>query len=201
MGCHWPDHASQAGELIFVTRLVAILFAGLLHQSLFATQPNIVLFLIDDLGWKDVGCYGSEYYKTPNIDRLAAQGVRFTNGYAACAVCSPTRAAILTGKYPARLMLTEWLPSGRWNPKAKLRGGRFLRALPLEEITLAEALRKGGYRTGIVGKWHLGGEPFFTAKHHGFDVAIAANDHGNPGDYFYPYKGQWSIPTTSPATR
>ena len=179
-----------------MTRLVAILFAGLLQSSFAATQPNIVLFLIDDLGWKDVGCYGSEYYKTPNIDRLAAQGVRFTNGYAACAVCSPTRAAILTGKYPARLMLTEWLPSGRWDPKAKLRSGRFLRALPLEEITLAEALRKGGYRTGIVGKWHLGGEPFFTAKHHGFDVAIAANDHGNPGDYFYPYKGQWSIPTT-----
>jgi len=179
-----------------VTRLVAILFAGLLQSSFAATQPNIVLFLIDDLGWKDVGCYGSEYYKTPNIDRLAAQGVQFTNGYAACAVCSPTRAAILTGKYPARLMLTEWLPSGRWDPKAKLRSGRFLRALPLEEITLAEALRKGGYRTGIVGKWHLGGEPFFTAKHHGFDVAIAANDHGNPGDYFYPYKGQWSIPTT-----
>ena len=179
-----------------MTRLVAILFAGLLQSSFAATQPNIVLFLIDDLGWKDVGCYGSEYYKTPNIDRLAAQGVQFTNGYAACAVCSPTRAAILTGKYPARLMLTEWLPSGRWDPKAKLRSGRFLRALPLEEITLAEALRKGGYRTGIVGKWHLGGEPFFTAKHHGFDVAIAANDHGNPGDYFYPYKGQWSIPTT-----
>ena len=175
---------------------LVLIFAGLLQPAFAAAQPNIVLFLIDDLGWKDVGCYGSDYYKTPNIDRLAAQGVRFTNGYAACAVCSPTRAAILTGKYPARLMLTEWLPSGRWNPKAKLRSGRFLRALPLEEITLAEALVKGGYRTGIVGKWHLGGEPFFTAKHHGFDVAIAANDHGNPGDYFYPYKGQWSIPTT-----
>ena len=175
---------------------LVLIFAGLLQSTVAAAQPNIVLFLIDDLGWKDVGCYGSDYYKTPNIDRLATQGVRFTNGYAACAVCSPTRAAILTGKYPARLMLTEWLPSGRWNPKAKLRSGRFLRALPLEEITLAEALVKGGYRTGIVGKWHLGGEPFFTAKHHGFDVAIAANDHGNPGDYFYPYKGQWSIPTT-----
>ncbi len=161
-----------------------------------ASPPNILFILIDDLGWKDLGCYGSTYYRTPNIDRLAEQGVRFTDGYAACAVCSPTRAAILTGKYPARLMLTEWLPSGRWDPHAKLRSGRFLRQLPLEEITLAEALRAGGYRTGIIGKWHLGGEPFSTPAHHGFDVAIAANDHGNPGDYFFPYEGEWSIPTT-----
>ncbi len=104
-----------------------------------AKPPNIVVFLIDDLGWKDVGCNGSDYYQTPHIDQLAAEGVRFTDGYAACAVCSPTRAALLTGKYPARLLLTEWLPSGRWDPQAKLRSGRFLRAMPLEEITLPEA--------------------------------------------------------------
>ncbi len=159
-------------------------------------RANIVLFLIDDLGWKDLGCYGSTYYRTPNIDKLAAQGVRFTNGYAACAVCSPTRAALLTGKHPARLMLTEWLPSGRWNPQSKLRSGRFLRALPLEERTLPEALRSADYRSCIIGKWHLGGEPFNTARHHGFDVAIAANDHGNPGNFFHPYKGRWKIPTT-----
>ena len=108
---------------------------------------NIVLFLIDDLGWMDVGCNGSTYYQTPNIDRLAREGARFTDAYSACAVCSPTRAAILTGKYPARLLLTDWLPSGRWDPKARLREGRFLRALPLEEFTLAEALREAGYRT------------------------------------------------------
>lgn len=87
--------------------------------------PNIILFLIDDLGWKDLGCQGSSYYQTPNIDALAKQGVRFTNAYSACAVCSPTRAAVLTGKYPARLMLTDWLPSGRWDPKSKLLSGRF----------------------------------------------------------------------------
>jgi len=108
---------------------------------------NIVLFLIDDLGWMDLGCQGSSYYKTPNIDRLAREGARFTDAYAACAVCSPTRAAILTGKYPARIMLTDWLPSGRWNPRARLREGRRIRSLPVEEWTLAEALREAGYRT------------------------------------------------------
>ena len=180
-----------------MTRFAAILFVCFVQSSFAGPQPNIVLFLIDDLGWKDVGCYGSDYYKTPNIDRLAAQGVRFTNGYAACAVCSPTRAAILTGKYPARLMLTEWLPSGRWNPKAKLRSGRFLRALPLEEITLAEALRKGGYRTLHIGKWHLGGPPFSLPVQHGFDVNVGGSEHGAPGHYFYPYMGNWKIPTTN----
>ncbi len=161
-----------------------------------STQPNIILFLIDDLGWKDIGCQGSTYYRTPNIDRLASDGVRFTDAYAACAVCSPTRAAVLTGKYPARLMLTDWLPSGRWNPKAKLREGRFLRGLPVEEFTLAEALRAAGYRTASIGKWHLGSEPFSLPEHHGFDVNIAGNAHGAPGSYFFPYQGNWLIPTT-----
>lgn len=159
-------------------------------------KPNIILFLIDDLGWRDLGCQGSTFYQTPNIDRLAKEGVRFTDAYAACAVCSPTRAAVLTGKYPARLLLTDWLPSGRWEPKAKLREGRFLRGLPVEEITLAEALREGGYRTASIGKWHLGSEPFSLPEHHGFDVNIAGNAHGAPGSYFFPYAGDWKIPAT-----
>jgi len=159
-------------------------------------RTNIVLFLIDDIGWKDVGCNGSTFYQTPNIDCLAQDGVRFTNAYAACALCSPTRAAILTGKYPARLLLTDWLPSGRWNPKARLREGRFVRGLPLEEVTLAEALREASYRTASIGKWHLGSEPFSLPQHHGFDVTIAGNAHGAPGSYFYPYDGDWAIPTT-----
>ena len=161
-----------------------------------AGKLNIVLFLIDDLGWRDIGANGSTYYQTPNIDRLAREGARFTDAYAACAVCSPTRAAILTGKYPARLLLTDWLPSGRWNPKAKLREGRFVRGLPLEEVTIAEALREAGYRTASIGKWHLGSEPFSLPEHHGFDVNIGGNAHGAPGPYFFPYDGDWAIPTT-----
>jgi len=179
-----------------------LLILLLLHLALvpslpvWAAKPNIILFLIDDLGWKDLGCQGSTFYQTPQIDRLAAEGVRFTDAYAACAVCSPTRAAVLTGKYPARLMLTDWLPSGRWNPKAKLQSGRFLRGLPVEEVTLAEALREAGYRTAHIGKWHLGSEPFCLPEHHGFDVNIAGNAHGAPGSYFFPYHGDWLIPGT-----
>ena len=172
---------------------------GLFSFTLKAAEnrpTNIVLFLIDDLGWRDLGCQGSTYYRTPHIDRLASEGVRFTDAYAACAVCSPTRAAVLTGKYPARLLLTDWLPSGRWNPKAKLREGRFIRALPVEEFTIAEALREAGYRTVSIGKWHLGSEPFSLAEHHGFDINIGGNAHGAPGSYFFPYQGNWSIPTT-----
>ena len=162
-----------------------------------AERLNVVLFFIDDLGWKDLACQGSEYYRTPNIDRLAAGGMRFTDAYAACAVCSPTRASVLTGKYPARLMLTQWLPAGRWSATGnKMREGRFLRALPLEEFTLAEALREAGYRTWHVGKWHLGGPPFSLPAQHGFDVNVAGSEHGAPGSYFYPYKGKWTVPTT-----
>jgi len=159
---------------------------------------NVVLFLIDDLGWMDLGCQGSSYYQTPHIDQLATEGMRFTQAYAACHVCSPTRAALLTGKYPARLMLTQWLPAGRWNRQNHLlQEARFLRSLPLEEFTLAEALRAAGYTTMHVGKWHLGGPPFSLPAQHGFDINIGGSEHGAPGSYFYPYKGKWTIPTTN----
>lgn len=165
-------------------------------------NTNVVFILIDDLGWKDLGCYGSDYYHTPNIDRLAAAGMRFTDGYAACNVCSPTRAAILTGKYPARLLLTQWLPSGRWNASEnRLREGRYLSNLPLEEVTIAEALREGGYRTAFMGKWHLGTETYYYPEHQGFDVNVAGRDYGAPGSYFYPFTGSWKIPTTGRVLR
>ncbi len=160
-------------------------------------KTNVVLILIDDLGWNDVGCYGSKYYRTPNIDRLARDGMRFTDGYAACNVCSPSRAAILTGKYPARLLLTQWLPAGRWDArKNKLREGRFISNLPLEEVTIAEALREADYHTAFMGKWHLGTETYYFPQHQGFDINIAGRDYGAPGSYFYPFEGKWKIPTT-----
>ena len=181
-------------------RLPTLLFAFTVILSLcqqgYGRPQNIVLFLIDDLGWMDLGCQGSTYYQTPNVDKLAAEGVRFTDAYAACAVCSPTRASILTGKYPARLLLTDWLPSGRWKPSSKLIEGRKIRGLPLEEYTLAETLRDAGYQTIHIGKWHLGSEPFCLPQHHGFDINIAGNAHGAPGQYFFPYQGDWAIPTT-----
>lgn len=162
-----------------------------------APATNVVLILIDDLGWRDLGCYGSTYYQTPAIDRLANEGMRFTNGYAACNVCSPTRAAIMSGKYPARLLLTQWLPSGRWDAlKHKKREGRYISNLPLEEFTIAEAMREAGYRTAFMGKWHLGTETYYYPEHQGFDLNIAGRDYGAPGSYFYPFKGSWKIPTT-----
>ncbi len=181
--------------------LVSLLLTPSVAVSAEATKLNVILFLIDDLGWRDTGCYGSSYYRTPHIDRLARDGVRFTQAYSACAVCSPTRAAIMTGKYPARLLLTDWLPSGRWDPQARLVEGRFLRGLPLEERTLAEALQEAGYITANIGKWHLGSEPFSLPEHHGFDINVAGNAHGAPGQYFFPYAGDWSIPTTGKKAR
>jgi arylsulfatase A-like enzyme len=144
-------------------------------------QPNFVFILADDLGWRDVGCAGSTFYETPNIDRLAAQGVRFTQGYAAAPVCSPTRASIVTGKYPARVKVTNFIGGHR---EGKLLPAAYLDHLPLEEVTLAEALKEAGYRTGYAGKWHLGGPAYFP-RQQGFDVE--AGVHGGPV-YFPPYK-------------
>jgi arylsulfatase A-like enzyme len=173
---------------------VVALFPMCEGMRLFAQEhrrPNFVFFLIDDLGWKDLGCYGSMFYETPNIDRLAAEGMRFTNAYAACPVCSPTRASIMTGKYPARLRLTDWIPGAR---QGKLLPAEYLHYMKLEEVTLAEALKEAGYRTLFVGKWHLGDEPYFP-DHQGFDVNIAGNGAGSPPTYFYPYRrGGRSIP-------
>ncbi|NBS14971.1 MAG: sulfatase, partial [Verrucomicrobia bacterium] len=136
-------------------------------------RPNVVVILADDLGWKDLGCYGSDFYETPNLDRLAQEGMRFTDAYASACVCSPTRASLLTGKSPARLHLTDWLPGRPDQPSQKLHRPNFQTFLPREERTLAEALREQGYATACIGKWHLGDAPDTWPEHHGFDLNIA----------------------------
>jgi len=117
-------------------------------------RPNFLFILADDFGWSQLGCYGSNYYETPNIDRLALEGMRFTDAYAACPVCSPTRASIMTGKYPARLHLTDFIAGGSF-PYEKYNQPEWQKYLPLEEITIAEALKTAGYATASFGKWHL----------------------------------------------
>jgi arylsulfatase A-like enzyme len=150
-----------------------------------ATRPNIVFILADDFGYMDIGANNPKtFYETPNIDRIAAQGVRFTDGYAACPVCSPTRASILTGKYPARLHLTDFIGGRR---AGRLLPADYLDHLPLEEVTLAEALKEAGYVTGFFGKWHLGGAPYLPEAQ-GFDVNVAGFSAGAPSSYFSPYR-------------
>jgi arylsulfatase A-like enzyme len=147
---------------------------------------NVVLILADDLGWADLGCYGSTYHETPNLDRLAADSMRFTHGYSACPVCSPTRAAILTGKYPARLGITDWLPGRPDRPDQRMKRPELVTDLPASEVTLAAALKKAGYATGHIGKWHLGGKGA-SPLDRGFDVNIGGDDTGTPLSYFAPF--------------
>jgi arylsulfatase A-like enzyme len=158
--------------------------------NIHVNQPNIVLILIDDLGWRDLGCYGSPFYETPNLDRLRAQGMRFTDAYAACPVCSPTRASLLTGRYPARVGVTDWIGA---RSSGRLLEVPYTDHLPLTETSLARALKEGGYATWHVGKWHLGAERYFPERH-GFDVNVAGCDWGAPKHgYFSP----WGLPTMS----
>lgn len=150
-----------------------------------AARPNFVFILVDDLGYMDIGANNpNTFYETPHVDQLAREGVRFSNGYAANPVCSPTRFSIMTGKYPTRVDATNFF-SGR-------RGGRFQPAplhnrMPLSETTIAEALREAGYRTAFFGKWHLGPTEEFWPEHQGFDVNIAGHVRGAPRSYFSPY--------------
>lgn len=172
-----------------------LLLAALPAAHLPAARPNVVFFLADDLGWSDLACYGSRFHETPHIDGLAASGARFTQAYAACPVCSPTRASIMTGKYPVRLRVTDYIsPTGgnqpeNWNRNTKLLPSSYSDRMPLRETTLAEAFREGGYATFFGGKWHLGPEGFWP-EDQGFDINQGGWEHGGPwgGDsYFSPY--------------
>jgi len=150
-------------------------------------QPNIIVILIDDMGVRDLGCTGSSFYETPHLDRLAAGGVNLTQGYAASALCSPARAAIMTGRCPARVGITNYIPG---NGIGRLRGPEYHHALPRGERTIATALREGGYHTWHIGKWHLGGAGSLPTDH-GFEVNIGGDQRGSaagfPGVYFGPW--------------
>lgn len=157
-------------------------------------KPNILFIVADDLGWSDLGCYGADLHETPNINRLAQRSVQFMNSYAAAPVCSPTRASLMTGKWPARLHFTIWSEAASASERKNQEVYRYLppstlESLPLEEITVAEELKKNGYLTAHVGKWHLGDLMHFPPTQ-GFDVSVAASQRGAPPTYFFPYKGE-----------
>ncbi len=187
-------HVVRVVRLALLRRLPGLaLLALLLLASVSASaigkqrQPNFVFFLVDDLGYNDIGANNPEtFYETPNVDRLAAQGVRFTNGYAVNPVCSPTRYSLLTGKYPTRVGATNWFSGRR---QGRFRGAELHDRMPSEEITLAEALRQAGYRTAFLGKWHLGPTAEFWPEAQGFDINVGGHDRGSPpGGYFAPFR-------------
>ena len=172
----------------WLTRLAAItfLFSHLAFAG--ARPPNVVFILADDLGWSDLGCYGADLHDTPHLDRLAREGVRFTQAYA-MPVCSPTRASILTGRHAARLHYTIWREGALGVPHdQQLVPPPTIADLPASETTLAEVLKGAGYLTFHVGKWHLG-DAAHSPETQGFDLNIGGTHWGAPATYFYPFRG------------
>ena len=181
---------SQFAVLVVVAMCMAFAACGQIDSSTGDQReqgrPNIVLILVDDLGWSDLAVQGSSFYETPNIDAMASTGVRFTNAYASAPICSPTRAALLTGKHPASLQITNWIPGD--DPLDRpLIGPAIRHQLPLDEFTIAEALKAEGYATYFAGKWHLG-DGVFLPQNQGFDVNVGGVALGRPpGGYYSPY--------------
>jgi arylsulfatase A-like enzyme len=180
-------------RIVLVLSLLTTLAASTV-LSASEPRPNIVFILADDLGWRDLSGEGSSYYESPNIDRIGIEGMRFTQGYAACQVCSPSRGSIMTGKYPPRHGITDYIgaPTGenwrRFGRHTKLLPPEYAHQLGADEITLAEALQAAGYRTFFAGKWHLGSEGSHPEQH-GFDINRGGFRQGSPaGGYFVPYK-------------
>ena len=169
------------------------LLLGLLLNACNQKQvpPNILLIVVDDLGYSDLHCYGNELVETPNIDRLAEEGIRFTSAYASCTVCSPTRASLMTGRNPVTVDITDWIPGhqdarGGPEPHEMFVVPRFNQHLALDEITIAELLKEAGYVSASIGKWHLGARGFLPTDQ-GFDLNVAGYEKGSPPSYYYPY--------------
>ena len=172
-------------SLRFLSFLYIIFFFSMTMHA--EKQTNFLFFLVDDMGWADIGANGSKFHETPHIDRLAKSGMRFTQGYAAGSVCSPTRASIMTGKHPVRVNITDWIPGQSNRPTNPLLHPEDRHSLALEEVTIAEALKQNGYQTFFAGKWHLGKEGEWPTDQ-GFDVNIGGHHKGSPpGGYYAPW--------------
>ncbi len=201
-----PSKTAASSRREFLRPALGLLAAGSrparTRAAASGRPPNIVLFLVDDLGWADLGCQGSTFYKTPRIDRLAAEGIRFTSAYSACPVCSPSRAALMTGKQPGSVGFTGHITAilrHRYKKHGRIVPPDDYMFLRRRETTLAEALKPAGYVSASIGKWHLGSEPYWPEKQ-GFDLNVAGYDHGSPPAHFYPYRDpgkEWNsaIPT------
>ncbi|WP_299230659.1 sulfatase [uncultured Bacteroides sp.] len=177
---------------LFLLSLVASGVTSLYAGNNKMNKPNVLFILVDDMGYTDLSCTGSTFYETPNIDRLASESVAFNYAYAACPVSSPSRAAIMTGKYPARINLTDYIPGNQaYGPHKDqmLSSLPFNQHLDIDEIGLAEAFRRNGYCTFFTGKWHLSESEKYYPTSFGFDVNLGGNNTGHPaGGYFSPYK-------------
>jgi len=156
------------------------------------SKPNVLIFFIDDLGWSDLACYGSKFHLTPNIDRLAASGLKFNSAYSSSSVCSPTRSSMMTGKHPVRFGITDWI--GASQKRRILVTPKNSSFLPKKEVTLAEVFKESGYETAYFGKWHLGTRDEDHPSFHGFDYHRGVNKVGSPGSYYYPFRRNKKLP-------
>jgi uncharacterized sulfatase len=170
-------------KLLFTFLLIVLLIIACGPQK---KTPNFVFILIDDLGWSDLACYGNEFHETPNIDKIAAEGIKYTDAYAASAVCSPTRVSIYSGQYPARIGMTDFIP-GHWRPYEKvIVPQNNPQHLPLASYTIAESLKDEGYNTGIYGKWHCGYGDKYSPSNQGFDSSVVMFGWGHFGNFSNP---------------